>query len=48
MNSEKQLFLSDSDNREFLIVYKSMSSGERVEILSILILSSTLTLEKSV
>lgn len=45
MNSEKQLFLSDPDNREFLTVCKSISGGG-VKIPPILILSSALTLEK--
>ncbi len=45
MDAEKKLLLSDSDNREFLTKYESIS-GRRVEIPPMLILNGALILEK--
>ncbi len=45
MDAEKKLLLSDSDNREFLTAFESIS-GREVEILPMLILSGAFILEK--
>lgn len=45
MNIKKKLLLSDLENREFLIIYKSISSRE-IKIPPVSILSNTLILKK--